>query len=355
MEYLKDFLSNIYILLSAMSFFILVGLILAGILKQIIPDNFVSKHLGKSSFLSVIKATIFGIPLPVCSCSVIPLAKSLQKEGASKGAVQSFLVSTPITGVDSIMATYSFFGWFFTIYRVVTSIIIAIVVGLIENLFNSNIKEPKAKFSLNRLNQNIAAKNITFNTKSSCSSSCCATIKKKDRFSIKKVFDYAFNVLFKDIAKSLLIGVIIGALFTTFLPKDILSTLYENRLLTYILVIVISMPLYVCATSSLPIAAAFLLSGMSPGGAFIFLSAGPATNSVTMGVVASMFGKRSLVVYILTIGLLSIFFGYLLDNYINSIDILELNSNKESSTIIIDIASSVIMVILMLYYTFRRR
>ena len=352
MNYLNNFLENIYVLLSAMSFFILVGLIIAGVLKQIIPDNFVSKHLGSNSFISVIKATILGIPLPVCSCSVIPLAKSLQKEGASRGAVQSFLISTPITGVDSIMATYSFFGWIFTIYRVITSIIIAVVVGLIENLFNKEVKEPK--FRLNNVPKKQSIEGITFMQNSSCSSGCCSISNKKDSFSIKKIFDYAFNILFKDIAKSLLIGVIVGALFTTFLPKDILSTIYDNRLLTYILVIVISMPLYVCATSSLPIAAAFLLSGMSPGGAFIFLSAGPATNSVTMGVVASMFGKRSLIVYILTIALLSILFGYLLDNYIGSIDVLEFNGMREGSSII-DIISSIIMVILMLYYTFRRK
>jgi uncharacterized membrane protein YraQ (UPF0718 family) len=352
MIYLKEFLENIYILLNAMSFFILIGLLIAGILKQIIPDNFVSKHLGGNSFISVIKATILGIPLPVCSCSVIPLAKSLQKEGASRGAVQSFLISTPITGVDSIMATYSFFGWIFTIYRVITSIIIAVVVGLIENIFNKEVKKPK--FRLNNIPKNQTIQGISFIQNSSCSSECCSTSNKSDSFSIKNVFDYAFNVLFKDIAKSLLIGVIIGALFTTFLPKEILSTIYNNRLLTYILVIVISMPLYVCATSSLPVAAAFMLSGMSPGGAFIFLSAGPATNSVTMGVIASMFGKRSLIVYTLTIALLSILFGYLLDNYIDSIDVLEFNGMKEGSSVI-DIISSIIMVILMLYYTFKKR
>ena len=359
MELLELFLKNIYLLLSAMSLYILIGLILAGILKQIIPNDFVSKHLGKNSTLSVIKATLFGIPLPVCSCSVIPLAKSLQKEGASRGAVQSFLISTPITGIDSIMATYSFFGWLFTIYRVITSIIIAIVVGLIENFISKDSKKVEvsssAKFSLNRVSTNSINK-VTFAKKSSCNSSCCEGIKVKNdkKFSITKVFDYAFNVLFSDIAKSLLIGVILGAIFTTFLPKELLSKIYEYNFLTYLLVIAISMPLYVCATSSLPIAAAFLLSGMSPGAAFVFLSAGPATNSVTMGVVASMFGKKSLIIYILTIAILSILFGFLLDNYINSINIIEFNNTHESNSII-NIVSSIIMVILMVYYILRKK
>ena len=116
----------------------IIGLFIAGILKQVVPEDFVSSHLGKDSTSSVVKATLFGIPLPVCSCSVIPLAQGLRKEGASKGAVQSFLISTPITGVDSILATFSLFGLVFTIFRVVSSIIIAIAVGLIQNYFEKN-------------------------------------------------------------------------------------------------------------------------------------------------------------------------------------------------------------------------
>ena len=130
--------NNFLVLLDAMSIYILIGLLIAGFLKQIIPDDFVVKHLGKGSISSVLKATLFGIPLPVCSCSVVPLAQSLRKEGASKGAVQSFLISSPITGVDSILATFSFFGLFFTIFRVITSLIIAIIVGLIQNFIEKD-------------------------------------------------------------------------------------------------------------------------------------------------------------------------------------------------------------------------
>ncbi len=133
MDIIYNITDNILLLANAMSFYILLGLLIAGVLKQLIPDDFISSHLGKNKTSSVIKATILGIPMPVCSCSVIPLAKSLQKEGANKGAVQSFLISTPITGADSIMATYSFFGWVFTAYRVATSVIIAIIAGLLQN------------------------------------------------------------------------------------------------------------------------------------------------------------------------------------------------------------------------------
>ncbi len=372
MELIYKFLENFYLLASAMSFYILVGLLIAGILKQIVPSDFVSKHLGKDSLASVVKATIFGIPLPVCSCSVIPLAKSLQKEGASRGAVQSFLISTPITGVDSIAATYSFFGWFFTIYRVITSIIIAIVVGIIENLLNSNKKlnsiknsscgcgdsecsDKKPTFSLNNNNLKI---NKTFTIKKESSSSCCdggsCCSSSNKKFSIKAVFDYAFNTLFKDIAKSLFIGLIIGALFTTLLPKEMLQTVYDNRFLTYLMVLIVAMPLYVCATASLPIAAAFVLSGMSAGGAFVFLSAGPATNSVTMGVVAQMFGKKSLIIYIGTIAILSIIFGYIYDSFFGNLEVLKIVNSAEDVSIISSI-STVIMLVLIAYYLLKRK
>jgi uncharacterized membrane protein YraQ (UPF0718 family) len=351
MKFLEELYQNIFILLNAMSIYILLGLILAGILKQIVPSNFISKHLGKKSFSSIIKATIFGIPLPVCSCSVIPLAKSLQKEGASKGAVQSFLISTPITGVDSILATYSFFGFFFTLYRVISSIIIAILVGLIENFLNrEDIKKPKFNLKNQKIKVN---REINFIQNSTCKSSCCTTNSNKGIFSIAKVFDYAFNTLFKDIAKSLFFGVIFGALFTTFLPKELLSNLNEYKLLSYFLVLVIALPLYVCATSSLPIAASFVLSGMSIGSAFIFLSAGPATNSITMSVVAQMFGKRSLLVYVGVISLFSIFFGFLLDFFSVNIISFDFKMHMQDYSIL-DITASIIMVALMLYYMIRR-
>jgi len=120
--------------------YILFGLLFAGVLHELVPDSIVTKHLGKDNISSVVKSTVFGIPLPVCSCGVIPLATSIKKSGASKGATLSFLISTPITGVDSIMATYGIFGWIFTIYRAVTSMIIAMIAGILTNIFDKDKK-----------------------------------------------------------------------------------------------------------------------------------------------------------------------------------------------------------------------
>jgi len=253
MELLSSFVTNYAVLLNAMSIYIIIGLFCAGILKQIIPDDFVSKHLGKNSTGAVIKATLFGIPLPVCSCSVIPLAQGLKKEGASKGAIQSFLISTPITGVDSILATYSFFGFVFTAFRIISSIFIAIIVGLVQNLVQ---KDDKTKF------QEIKS--------SCCSNTKCCNSNIKKRFSFVSALRYGYITLFSDMAKALFIGLILGSLFITFIPKEYTQLLFENQFLTYIVVILFSMPLYTCATASLPIAAAFMLQGMSAGAVLYF-------------------------------------------------------------------------------------
>ena len=352
MEVLKEFIGNFFILANAMSLYILVGLLIAGVLKEFLPSDFVSKHLGNSSFSSVIKATILGIPMPVCSCSVVPLAKGLQKEGASKGAVSSFLISTPITGVDSILATYGFFGIFFTIYRVLTSIVIAIVTGILQNIFDKKEEVVKPQF-VKSANFSLTKPMIKKEGESCCSSgSCCDS--KKEQSRIKNIFNYAFNTLFNDIAKSLFIGLVVGALFTTFLPKELLNSLSNNHLLTYLLVLVVAMPLYVCATSSLPIGASLLLSGLSSGAVFVFLTAGPATNSVTMKVVYDMFGRVGFWIYMLTIAVLSIAFGYLFDKVFKNIEILDIVSHSEQSGSL-SVVFTVLMLGLMGYYFLKRK
>ena len=345
MEILFTIFKNILVLSDAMSFYILLGLLIAGVLKQLIPDDFISSHLGANKISSVIKATIFGIPMPVCSCSVIPLAKSLQKEGASKGAVQSFLIATPITGADSIMATYSFFGWIFTVYRVITAIIIAIITGIFQNYVDK--KDKVMQFSIHKPSEVV-------NT-NSCEAGCgCSsnTSKKHLGFSIKESFNYAYNVLFKDIYIGLFIGLIIGGIFTSLLPKELLRPIFEYQFLTYIAILIVSLPLYVCATASLPIAAAFLLSGMSSGAVFVFLSAGPATNSVTMGVVASMFGKKSLFIYLGVISVLSIIFGYIFDNFFSNLEVFDIHSQVQEFSLV-NTTSTILMFTLMLYHFFK--
>jgi len=333
MELMEMFFLSLYNLSNAMAPYILFGLVFAGLLHEIVPDSIVKDHLGKNSFYSVIKATLFGIPLPVCSCGVVPLAAGMKKSGASNGATLSFLISTPITGVDSILATYGMFGWVFTLYRVLTSLFISIVAGVLSNIYPEKREEE------------------VFQESSTCCSgdSCCSATQKKI-FSVKKVFIYAFETLLKDIASPLLFGLVLGALIATLIPQNLSDILLEYSWLSYVIAIIVAVPMYVCATASLPIAAGLILAGVSPGAAFVFLSAGPATNTVTIGVVKKMLGTRTLYIYLGSIILGSILFGLGLDYILADVSAKNLVHMEEEASLL-SIASSALLWGFVLYYS----
>ena len=326
MEFINNYFVALIDLSNEMAIYILFGLVFAGVMHELVPESLVTKHLGKENIWSVIKSTIFGIPLPVCSCGVIPLATSIKKSGASKGATLSFLISTPITGVDSIMATYGMFGWIFTIYRAITSMIIAMVAGVLTNIFDkASVGETSlsAQSSSTKFSTTFSSTPNQERATSCCSSetSCCGTETAKKEPFFMRVFNYAFGTLLADIAKPLFWGLLIGALITVAIPDNLSEILVDYAWLSYLIVIVIAVPMYVCATASLPIAAGLMLSGVSAGAAFVFLSAGPATNTVTMGVVKKMLGTRSLYIYLGSIVVGSILFGLGLDYLFSSINI----------------------------------
>ena len=372
---ITHFFEALWQLSLAMAPYILFGLFFAGILHEIVPDSIVTKHLGKDNISSVVKSTVFGIPLPVCSCGVIPLATSIKKSGASKGATLSFLISTPITGVDSIMATYGIFGWIFTVYRAVTSMIIAMVAGILTNIFDKD--EARGLTSDDLLHSNELSAGLTPNNKpafsavspqtstsfsmnapkkeESCGTgtgSCCsATGNEKRGFSFSAAMKYAFVTLLGDIAKPLFWGLLLGALITVAIPDNLSELLKDNAWLSYGIVIAIAVPMYVCATASLPIAAGLMLSGVSAGAAFVFLSAGPATNTVTIGVVKKMLGSKSLAIYLGSIIIGSVIFGLGLDYIfdISAIDPASLIHMDEEGGIV-SILSSIVLWGLVLWF-----
>lgn len=345
MEMISHFWIALIELSNAMAPYIIFGLLFAGILHEFVPDTLVTKHLGKDNIFSVLKATIFGVPLPVCSCGVIPLATSIKKSGASKGSTLSFLISTPITGVDSILATYGIFGWIFTIYRVVTSMIIAMVAGVLTNLFDKEEVTVKPTFSAVKApSMPTSSLSLQQQEEESCcsSASCCAPEHKE--FWFFSAMRYAFITLLGDIAKPLVWGLLIGALITVAIPESISEILTEYAWLSYLIVIAIAVPMYVCATASLPIAAGLMLSGVSAGAAFVFLSAGPATNTVTIGVVKKMLGTRSLVIYLGSITVGSIIFGLGLDYLFSNSEINPASLiHMEEEAGLISIVSSVLL------------
>lgn len=338
MEIIEQFISNFWRFSTLISFYIIFGVLVAGIIKQIIPDNFIQKHIGSNSASSIFKSALLGTPLPLCSCSVIPFATSLKKSGASKSALQTFLISTPITGVDSIMATYGAFGWFFTLYRLLSSIFISILAGFLSMIFiKEDTKEiPNLNWSTNK----------PLHVKSKIS----LHVEKKAPFWIR-VYNYAFDQLFADIAKPLLIGIVLGALISSLIPADMTSFLSDNLLIGYLFVLLISIPLYVCAITSIPIGITLILTGFSPGAAFVFLTAGPATNMVTISIVKKILGTKSMFIYLGSVIIGTIFFAYIMDTtFAGLLDSVHKSVTNDENANLVEAASAIVMFALFYKY-----
>ncbi|HZF71552.1 SO_0444 family Cu/Zn efflux transporter [Sulfuricurvum sp.] len=327
--------SSFWNLCASMGIFIVVGVLIAGILHELVPEDLITKQLGTRGWKSVFKGTLFGIPLPLCSCSVIPFAAELKRKGASEGAVLSFLISTPITGVDSILATYGMFGWAFTFYRVITSSIIAIIAGSLANVLIKQHVSPVAKFSLNpKAQQTIRINNPA------------PEVNRVRSFSLKRALHYGFVSLLGGIASPLLWGLIIGAFISMMIPGNLSHYFTDSRWLGYLIAVAIAAPMYVCATASLPIAASLILAGVSPGAAFVFLSAGPATNTVTMGVVKSMLGTKALIIYLGSIIIGSVGFGIVFDLFFDATAIRGMLSHQEAHGWIENIGAGILLVLI---------
>lgn len=320
MQFIINYSEALWSLTLEMSPWLVLGLLFAGILNQYFPKEKVQKHLGKSNLKSVINASVMGIPLPLCSCGVIPTGISFHKNGASKGATNSFLISTPQTGVDSILATYSLMGWVFAIIRPLFAFITGVIGGVVTNCLapkNTPKPQPSATFKL-APQPKTNFKNITpIVQQTSCSSNDCCTSNTTTtkHHPILAILHYAFIRMLSDIGKWLFIGLLLAALISALLPNNFFSNYIGSGLLEIIIILLASIPLYVCATGSIPIATVLLLKGVSPGAAIAFLMAGPATNIATITVVGNSMGRKSLIAYLGSIIGGAIIFG-LLTNYL---------------------------------------
>ena len=305
MEIIVLYMTEVWEILLEAAPYVLFGFFVAGLLKGFLPNDFVARHLGKNTRGAVVKASLFGIPLPLCSCGVIPAAAGLRQQGASKGATTSFMISTPETGVDSIAITYALLDPIMTVVRPVAAFISALTAGLLVDAFPEKPKPGKTQFTP----LNFAP--TTLKKEELCTSGSCVTPsaaqKAKDKF--MHGMQFAFGELVADIGKWLLIGVLIAAVVSTFLPVTFFQDYVGDGLLSMILMVFIGIPMYVCATASTPIAAALALKGLSPGGALVFLLAGPATNAATITVVAQTLGKRVAAIYVSSIAVTSVVLG----------------------------------------------
>ena len=274
--------------------YLLIGFSVAGILHYSIPPKLIINQLGKANFYSIFKAAILGIPLPLCSCSVIPVASSIRKIGASRGSTISFLSSTPQTGVDSILATYGLFGIGFTTIKLCVALICGLVSGLFVDIFCKNSIDVRPD-SENSIEQN------HLNNKKS---------------SIQRSLKYCFIDLPLDLYKPLLVGILIAGLINNFLPNDFFSGGFSSGFFAFIGITLISLPLYVCAVESLPLAFALLSAGISPGAVLVFLIVGPATNSATILATLEIIGKKATLIYIVTLVVIAWSSGFLINHFL---------------------------------------
>jgi len=305
-------------IINEMSPYLLLGFFLAGLMHAFIPGNLFHKYLAKNDFRSVLNAAILGIPLPLCSCGVIPTAMSLRKEGASKGSAVSFLIATPQTGVDSIIATYSLMGLPFAVIRPLVALITALIGGQLVNFFEKpglSEEQPHEEKHCCCCHKEKKEEHSCCHQEEEHSCCCHEHEHHHDGFwgKMHEALEYAFVEMMGDIGKWLIVGLVVAGIITVAIPDSFFALFADNSFLSMLLVLVMAIPMYLCATGSIPIAVALMMKGLTPGAGLVLLMAGPASNVASMLLVGKMLGKRTQLIYLLTIVAGAIFFGLGID------------------------------------------
>lgn len=277
-------------MLNEMSPYILLGFLIAGLMHAYVPRRTFARHLSGTGWKAVVKSALIGVPLPLCSCGVLPTAIAMKRSGASKAATTSFLIATPQTGVDSIAATWSLLGPAFAVVRPVAALVTAMFGGVAVGMTE---KDPEA---------------------ASCH--VAETEEEMPKGFLRKMalaLKYGYVDLVGSIGGWLVAGLIIAALITVYVPADFFSVLGDNPVLSMLAVLIIAIPMYVCATGSIPIALSLILKGLSPGTALVLLMAGPAANFASFTIISREMGRKSAVIYLASIVIGAMAFGLAID------------------------------------------
>lgn len=305
MNLFLEILGESWKLLQEASIYVLFGILVAGMLRIFLSPGAVARHLGRGRFRSVFKASLLGIPIPLCSCGVLPAAASLRKQGANKGATTAFLISTPESGVDSVALTYALLDPVMTVARPAAAFATATAAGLSENLLSK--EDDPSRFK----------PDLSCPVDGCCDGQECPPQDHRSHHSFSEKFraglSYALNDLWNDIAVWFLVGILLAGLITALIPADVLTRYLGGGLPSMLIMLAAGIPLYICATASTPIAAALILKGVSPGAALVFLLVGPATNITSLTVLLGVLGKRATAIYLTAIALSAVIFGLALD------------------------------------------
>lgn len=320
--------------------FMLFGFFVAGLLKALLPPDWMSRHLGGRGPLSVIKAALIGVPLPLCSCGVLPAAMGLRRQGAGAGATTAFMISTPETGVDSLAVTYAMIDPLMTVLRPLAAFCTATIAGLAANLLPERLLPAMAT-------------QASASPTSCCSGGSCKTACAPKQLSVgqrlRQGIGEAFGDMLADVGGWLLLGILAAGCITLFLPPELVAAAPGGEWTAMLAMLALGVPMYVCASSSTPIAASLLLKGLSPGAALVFLLAGPATNATTLTAMSKTFGVALTAVYLGAIVVCSLAFGYMANHLYAALGFnihAVLGAAEEGLPGLLETASAVLLLIL---------
>lgn len=343
-DILLNYASQTWLLLNEAAPWVLFGFFVAALIKTFISDQFIAKHLGKNGTASVLKASALGVPLPLCSCGVVPAATGLRRQGASKGATAAFMISTPETGADSMAVSWAMLDPLMTVIRPLAAFVTATVAGLAINaLVRDKVSAPAATLTapaedpdsgglsealpgaMPRAVPSAMPKAAAQATPGhplgietcGCGGGCHPSKETAAETSLalrlKAGFGETFGEMLQDIGKWLIIGILLAGLIATFVPENFFEHTLGNEWVSLLVMLLAGIPLYICATSSTPIAATMALKGLSPGAALVFLLAGPATNAATIAVAGKILGRRATAIYVGSIAVCALGLGWLVN------------------------------------------
>ena len=297
-DFIKSIIIDFWDTVAEMSPYLLFGFFMAGILSVLVSQRLVERHLGGRGIWPLVKASILGVPLPLCSCGVIPVSMSLHKHGASKGSTISFLLSTPQTGIDSIFVTLSLLGPLFAVFRPLAAFVTGIVGGTLADVFSRSPED----------GQPAPAK---------CTDECCGGAENKK---IVRGLKYGFVTLPRDIGKAMLAGLVIAAVISALVPDGYFAEKLGTGIFAMVVIMFLGIPVYVCATASVPVAAALILKGLTPGAALVFLMTGPATNAASFVTIWKVLGRATAITYLAAVAGCALLSGILLDYIAAGVD-----------------------------------
>ncbi|KPK26419.1 MAG: permease [Desulfobacterales bacterium SG8_35_2] len=353
MEIIFSIFKESWHLLLEASVYILFGMLVGGLLKVFLNPSFVADHLGKGRFGPVVKAALFGIPIPLCSCGVLPAAASLKKQGANNGATTAFLISTPESGVDSMAITYALLDPIMTVARPVSAFVTAVAAGISENILQSQKEDDWERV----IDRSCPVDNC-------CDGNGCPPEEHVAHHSFtEKLWSglkFAVDDLWGDLAGWFFAGLLFAGVIAAIIPQELMSNYLGGGLHSMLIMLLVGIPMYICATASTPVAAALILKGVSPGAALVFLLVGPATNVTSLSVLFGLLGKRATAIYLFMLSLFAVISGLLLDMIYESFGIQASAIAGQAGEVIpywLQLAGALIVIVLSLkplYLFFKR-